>query len=239
MERCHWNLGPRLARKNAARLRRKKRLCHLSDGRSNVRTDRGRRAPIPRNNCRSLPECGPNCAGLVELRVEQRIRSGRFSREQIDGIERAVHDGGRMEIGIAPNLFPLKAGTNYGCAAESISSWPRTQPTDSQFTGADIWIVDYKTGSRKSLTPPGRTPEAQAANLRKKLVRGDAIQLGLYGLAVRELGAAEIRLSILSLRTELDRTQLEWTLSLRIRSFGPTLSNAGNRNLWTAWPDSK
>jgi len=85
----------------------------------------------------------------------------------------------------------------------------QTQPNDSQLTGADVWIVDYKTGNVKPLTPPGRTPEARAANLRKKLVRGEAIQLGLYGLAARELGAADIRLSILSLRTELDRPQLD------------------------------
>ena len=87
----------------------------------------------------------------------------------------------------------------------------QTQPNDSQLTGAHVWIVDYKTGSQKPLTPPGKTPDARAANLRKKLVRGDAIQLGLYGLAARELGAAEIHLSILSLRTELDRPQLDMT----------------------------
>jgi hypothetical protein len=85
------------------------------------------------------------------------------------------------------------------------------QPSDSQLAGADVWIVDYKTGNQKPLSPPGKTPETQAANLRKKLVRGDAIQLGLYGLAARELGAGEIHLSILSLRTELDRPQLAMT----------------------------
>jgi len=104
------------------------------------------------------------------------------------------------------------------------------QPNDSQLTGADVWIVDYKTGSQKPLTPPGKTPEARAANLRKKLVRGDAIQLGLYGLAARELGAAEIHLSILSLRTDLERPQLAmadlaadsdfWTELYRIQETG-------------------
>lgn len=84
----------------------------------------------------------------------------------------------------------------------------RTAPNDSQLSGANIWIVDYKTGSIKSLTASGRTPDARTANLRKKLVRGDAIQLGLYGLAARELGAAETDLSILSLRTDLDKPQL-------------------------------
>ena len=84
----------------------------------------------------------------------------------------------------------------------------RKRPSESQFSNADLWIVDYKTGSVKSLAISGRTPELQNSNLRKKLVRGDAIQLGLYGLAARELGAKDLYLSILSLRTDLDKPQL-------------------------------
>ncbi len=84
----------------------------------------------------------------------------------------------------------------------------QTKPIDSQVAGANVWIVDYKTGSVKGLTAFGKTPEARSAKLRIKLVRGDAIQLGLYGLAARELGASGINLSILSPRTELDRPQV-------------------------------
>jgi hypothetical protein len=87
----------------------------------------------------------------------------------------------------------------------------QTAPKNSQLTGLNLWIVDYKTGAKKSLSASGKTPETRAANLRKRLVRGDAIQLGLYGLAARELGAAEVDLSILSLRTELDKPQLKLT----------------------------
>jgi hypothetical protein len=83
------------------------------------------------------------------------------------------------------------------------------RPNDSQFTDTDLWIVDYKTGNVKSLMVSGRTPELRSANLRKKLVRGDAIQLALYGLAARELGAHNVDLSILSLRTDLDKPQLK------------------------------
>jgi hypothetical protein len=82
------------------------------------------------------------------------------------------------------------------------------RPNESQLAGADIWIVDYKTGNKKALTATGRTPEARFAAMRKKLVRGDAIQLGLYGLAARELGASGIKLSLLSPLTELERPQL-------------------------------
>ncbi len=84
----------------------------------------------------------------------------------------------------------------------------RNRPNDSHLDGEDIWIVDYKTGNKKALTATGRTPEARFAAVRKKLVRGDAIQLGLYGLVARELGASEIKLSLLSPRTELERPQL-------------------------------
>jgi len=85
----------------------------------------------------------------------------------------------------------------------------RAQPDDSQFSNANIWIADYKTNNTKSLFVSGKTPEIRLEKMRKKLVRGDAIQLGLYGMAARELGAGEINLSILSLRTELDRAQLK------------------------------
>jgi len=84
----------------------------------------------------------------------------------------------------------------------------QNRPNDSHLDGADIWIVDYKTGNKKALTATGRTPEAQFAAVRKKLVRGDAIQLGLYGLVARELGASEIKLSLVSPLTELDPPQL-------------------------------
>jgi hypothetical protein len=83
----------------------------------------------------------------------------------------------------------------------------QNRPNESQLDGADIWIVDYKTGN-KALTATGNTPQARFAALRKKLVRGDAIQLGLYGLAARKLGATEIRLSLLSPLTELEPPQL-------------------------------
>ncbi len=108
----------------------------------------------------------------------------------------------------SPQLLSLNGGNKLRVHGRIDLILAQTQPNDSQLTGADVWIVDYKTGNVKPLTASGKTPEARAANLRKKLVRGDAIQLGFYGLAARELGAGEIHLSIVSLRTELDRPQL-------------------------------
>jgi PD-(D/E)XK nuclease superfamily len=63
----------------------------------------------------------------------------------------------------------------------------RTESTD--FTGQNIWIVDYKTGATKEL---------KDSDLHDALVKGTALQLGLYALALRALGAAQVGASILS-----------------------------------------
>jgi hypothetical protein len=57
------------------------------------------------------------------------------------------------------------------------------------FAGQKIWVVDYKTGSTKEL---------KASDLHDNLVKGTTLQLGLYALAMRELGAAEVSVSIVS-----------------------------------------
>jgi PD-(D/E)XK nuclease superfamily len=57
------------------------------------------------------------------------------------------------------------------------------------FAGQKIWIIDYKTGSTKKLN---------AGDLHDTLVKGTTLQLGLYSLAMRARGAAEVSASILS-----------------------------------------
>ena len=57
------------------------------------------------------------------------------------------------------------------------------------FTGQNVWIVDYKTGADKEL---------KDSDLHDALVKGTALQLGLYALALRALGAAQVGASILS-----------------------------------------
>ena len=84
----------------------------------------------------------------------------------------------------------------------------QTRFADSRLAGATLWIVDYKTGNVKPLYVSAKTSDGRVAKLRQKLVRGDAIQLGFYGLAARELGASDVQLSILSLRSDLDKPQL-------------------------------
>jgi hypothetical protein len=69
----------------------------------------------------------------------------------------------------------------------------------ASFAGQKIWIVDYKTGS---------TRELKASDLHDNLVRGTTLQLGLYALAMRERGAAEVSVSIISLAVKNVASQL-------------------------------
>ena len=89
-----------------------------------------------------------------------------------------------------------RSGTAF-FAARSISFSRKTTPTD--FAGQKFWIVDYKTGSTKEL---------KSSDLHDNLVKGTTLQLGLYALALRELGAAEVDVSILSLAVKSVAPQL-------------------------------
>ena len=119
----------------------------------------------------------------------------------------------------SPQLVSINDGHKLRLRGRIDLILSQKRPTESRFSGADLWIVDYKTGNARSLALYGRTPESQTANLRRKLVRGDAIQLGLYGLAARALGAADVDLSILSLRTDLDKPQLKIDLLAKVSDF--------------------
>ncbi len=59
----------------------------------------------------------------------------------------------------------------------------------------DAWLVDYKTGNRKALSL-------------KNLAAGDGVQLALYALALRAVGAREVGLSLLTPGAPLDVPQL-------------------------------
>jgi PD-(D/E)XK nuclease superfamily len=73
------------------------------------------------------------------------------------------------------------------------------QKDAASFAGQKIWIVDYKTGSDREL---------KTSDLHDNLVRGTSLQLGLYALAMRELGAAEVSVSIISLKVKNVAPQL-------------------------------
>jgi PD-(D/E)XK nuclease superfamily protein len=69
----------------------------------------------------------------------------------------------------------------------------------ASFPGQKIWIVDYKTGSAREL---------KSSDLHDNLVKGTTLQLGLYALAMRELGAAQVSVSIISLAVKNVAPQL-------------------------------
>jgi PD-(D/E)XK nuclease superfamily protein len=63
----------------------------------------------------------------------------------------------------------------------------------------ELWIVDFKTGNKKSLAPKGRKKdEPRAPRVLKSVLKGDSLQLALYTLAAQQLGAQSVEVSILS-----------------------------------------
>jgi len=63
----------------------------------------------------------------------------------------------------------------------------------------ELWILDYKTGaSKKALNPAREDTDKKKSQLHRKLLDGSALQLALYGFAVRDLGATAVFLSLLS-----------------------------------------
>jgi len=63
----------------------------------------------------------------------------------------------------------------------------------------ELWILDYKTGAgKKALSPAREDTDKKKSQLHKKLLDGSALQLALYGFAVRDLGATAVVLSLLS-----------------------------------------
>jgi hypothetical protein len=69
----------------------------------------------------------------------------------------------------------------------------------------DLWVVDYKTGKQRGFNlrelRRNQTPEEK---LRKQLVEGRGVQLGLYALAVHALGASRVQMTLLSPNGDLE-----------------------------------
>jgi hypothetical protein len=63
----------------------------------------------------------------------------------------------------------------------------------------ELWIVDFKTGNKKSLAPRSRKKDdPRAPRVLKSVLKGDSLQLALYALAAQHLGAQSVEVSILS-----------------------------------------
>ncbi|HEY2139846.1 MAG TPA: PD-(D/E)XK nuclease family protein [Chthoniobacterales bacterium] len=75
----------------------------------------------------------------------------------------------------------------------------KTDALPSSLALPDLWIVDYKTGNKKSLTPKSRRKdEPRPPRVLKSVLKGDALQLALYSLAAQQLGAQRVGVSIFS-----------------------------------------
>ena len=59
----------------------------------------------------------------------------------------------------------------------------RNPAEDGSLATEELWVIDYKTGAKKSLASSTDDVEKRRAALRKRLLDGTALQLGLYALA--------------------------------------------------------
>ncbi len=73
----------------------------------------------------------------------------------------------------------------------------------------ELWVIDYKTGNKKTLRPSRcKTDEELSEKLGKKLRCGEGIQLALYALALQSAGALDVGISLLSPTLSLEEPQL-------------------------------
>ncbi|HEY2124207.1 MAG TPA: PD-(D/E)XK nuclease family protein [Chthoniobacterales bacterium] len=85
----------------------------------------------------------------------------------------------------------------------------QSAPAQGRFDGLPLWVVDYKTGKRKSLRPPaGKSEEETLEFVLKQFLRGDGIQVALYALALQQLGAEDVGVSLLAPGLDLAEPQL-------------------------------
>jgi hypothetical protein len=74
----------------------------------------------------------------------------------------------------------------------------RSEPSAGSLSVEDLWIIDYKTGAKRALATAKQDADGRRPALKKKLLDGTALQLGLYALAASALGAQRIEVSLLS-----------------------------------------
>jgi PD-(D/E)XK nuclease superfamily len=73
----------------------------------------------------------------------------------------------------------------------------------------EIWVIDYKTGKKKKLvSSTWNGAEQRRDGVRARLLEGDTVQIGLYTLAVHELGVDKVSASLISLTGATPRPEL-------------------------------
>ncbi len=84
----------------------------------------------------------------------------------------------------------------------------RTPEQPKSLAVPELWIVDFKTGNRDSLERGLSRSEHRLEKVRRKVLKGDALQLALYAHAARQLGGEMIFVSLASARISALSPQL-------------------------------
>ncbi len=85
------------------------------------------------------------------------------------------------------------------CADAPTSCSPQPPHNRQRSQVPALWIIDFKTGSKKPLAGNSKqTEEQRRQRVVKQVLKGEALQLGLYALAARQLGAQDVSVSLLS-----------------------------------------
>lgn len=81
----------------------------------------------------------------------------------------------------------------------------RGEKTEAQMPYPDLWVVDYKTGRQRGFNLKElRRNETSTEKFRRQLIKGKGVQPALYALAVQNLGAADVRLTVLGTQDDLE-----------------------------------
>jgi hypothetical protein len=85
----------------------------------------------------------------------------------------------------------------------------KAAPTANRFEKIPLWVIDYKTGKRSSLrSSQWKSAEDIRQGVIAKLLKGDGVQVALYALALHQLGAEDIGISLLARGLDLAAPQL-------------------------------
>src|SRR5205823_4446562 len=95
----------------------------------------------------------------------------------------------------SPTIIPLGANQQLRIRGQIDLILARGDRDKSRLGFSDLWIIDYKTGRQSAFSLYElRKQETAQEKLRKLLVKGRGVQLGLYALAAHALGAMQIQL---------------------------------------------
>jgi hypothetical protein len=72
----------------------------------------------------------------------------------------------------------------------------------------ELWIIDYKTGSKDPFKLGSGNSASTEARLQKRFAKGDGLQLALYALALQKKDAKPVGISLLTPDETLDEPQL-------------------------------